>query len=211
MYFEELRKQYESEPLLESTIDPDPFKQLQAWIDAAIAHKIEVPNAMALATVDADHQPSVRMVLLKDLTPHGLTFFTHYESRKGRDLRVYPRASLLFYWAPQHRQVRVEGLVKTIPANESDAYFATRPRDSNLSAMASPQSRPIASRDELLGRIEALRQTWEGKTLERPEHWGGFRLAPESFEFFQGRADRVHDRLRYQRKGTSWVIDRLAP
>jgi pyridoxamine 5'-phosphate oxidase len=195
----------------ESSLADHPSEQLQRWIDEAVSQGLPVPNGMALATVDADGAPSLRMVLLKGLESGGLVFFTNYHSRKACEMAANPRAALLFWWNATHRQVRVEGTTEIIAATESDAYFASRPRESNLSAMASPQSSVVASRAELEAMVEKVRGSWQGRDLERPGNWGGYRLVPESFEFFQGRRDRLHDRLRYRLAGGRWVVERLAP
>jgi pyridoxamine 5'-phosphate oxidase len=150
------------------------------------------------------------VVLLKDID-HGFVFFTNYDSRKGRDLAVNPRAALLLWWQPLHRQVRIEGVVEQISAEESDAYFRTRPRESNLSAMASAQSHVVRDRKALESAVTDLRNHWADRDLERPGVWGGYRLIPNCFEFFQGRADRLHDRLRFLLRGESWAVDRLSP
>jgi pyridoxamine 5'-phosphate oxidase len=169
------------------------------------------PTAMALATVSADGRPSARMVLLKDADTRGFTFFTNYESRKGEELGRNPRASLLFYWRSLERQIRVEGTVSRVAEAESDAYFASRPVESRWSACASAQSRPVVSRDVLEAQVAAVRERF-GEDVPRPAHWGGFRLAPEAVEFWQGRPNRLHDRLRYERMASGgWHRLRLAP
>jgi len=170
---------------------------------------VRAPEAMALASATADGRPSVRMVLLKGFDERGFTFFTGYESRQGRELEENPRAALLFYWDPLGRQVRIEGPVERVAESESDAYFTSRPRGAQISASVSPQSRVVESR----ARLEALAAELEtrGDELPRPPSWGGFRVAPETYEFWQHRANRLHDRLRYRREGGRWVIERLAP
>jgi pyridoxamine 5'-phosphate oxidase len=183
-------------------VRPDPLEQFRQWYGEA---GVEVPEAMALATASADGAPSVRMVLLKQADEHGVVFFTNYESRKGGELAENPRAALLFHWAG--RQVRVEGPVERVPDAESDAYWATRPPRSRAGAYASRQSEVLASRDELERRVA------EAEALDpaRPAHWGGFRLTPRVWEFWQHGDDRLHDRFRYRRDGDGWVIDRLSP
>jgi pyridoxamine 5'-phosphate oxidase len=196
-------------PLDESDLDPQPLRQFAAWFEEAGAAGMRAPEAMALATATADGQPSVRMVLLKGFDERGFVFFTGYESRKGGELTANPRAALLFYWDPLGRQVRIEGPVERVAEAESDAYFASRPRGAQISASVSPQSRVVESRASL----EALAAELEARDgeLPRPPAWGGFRLAPETYEFWQHRANRLHDRLRYRREGGRWVIERLAP
>jgi pyridoxamine 5'-phosphate oxidase len=196
-------------PLDEAGADPDPLRQFAVWFEEAGAAGVRAPEAMALATAAADGSPSVRMVLLKGFDERGFVFFTGYESRKGAELEANPRAALLFYWDPLGRQVRIEGPVERVPEQESDAYFRTRPRGAQISASVSPQSRVVESRASL----EALAAELEarGGELPRPAAWGGFRLAPETYEFWQHRANRLHDRLRYRRDGNDWKIERLAP
>ena len=169
------------------------------------------PDAMALATSGRGGRPSVRMVLLRGVGPRGLLFYTNYLSRKGRELARTPRAAVVFYWADIARQVRVEGRVRRLSAAESDAYFATRPRDARLAAWTSEQSAPIRDRAVLLARFRALRARFAGREVERPPHWGGFRLVPDTYEFWAGRAHRLHDRVRFTRRGERWVRERLAP
>ncbi len=207
--FAELRLQYEGEPLRETDLNENPIVQLETWL--ADAADLALANAMTLATVDANGQPHARVVLLKAFDAQGLVFFTDYTSDKGAQLAQQPRASALFFWGPLSRQVRVLGDIEPVSADISDAYFATRPRASNLSAMASEQSRPIASRAALEARVEALTQASAGKALERPSNWGGYRLQPTAFEFWQGQANRLHDRLLYTFEQNRWVRTRLMP
>jgi pyridoxamine 5'-phosphate oxidase len=197
-------------PLLEDTVDPDPLNQFRRWFDEA-ATVMEAPEAMAVATADAGGRPSVRMVLLKAWGPEGFVFFTNYESRKGRELEVNPYASLLFNWEGTSRQVRIEGPVDRTSDGESDAYFATRPRGSQIGALASRQSRPVAGRSDLDALVEALSEEYEGRTVPRPPWWGGVRIAPVVFEFWQHRDNRLHDRLRYAPDGGGWRVQRLQP
>jgi pyridoxamine 5'-phosphate oxidase len=198
-------------PLREADVDPDPFTQFGAWFDQARAAGVRLPEAAALATATSAGGPSARMVLVKESAPGGFVFFSNYESRKGAELSANPRAALLFYWDPLGRQVRVEGQVTKLGAKQSAAYVRGRPRASQLSALASPQSRLVASRAELERMVSELALSYEASELPVPEDWGGYRLEPEAFEFWQHREDRLHDRLRYRRAPRGWEIDRLAP
>jgi pyridoxamine 5'-phosphate oxidase len=197
-------------PLLESDVDPDPLRQFAIWFAEAGKAGMRAPEAMAVATAAPEARPSVRMVLLKGFDERGFVFFTGYESRKGGELAANPRAALLFYWDPLGRQVRIEGPVERVAESESDAYFASRPRGAQVSASVSPQSRPVSSREELealAGELEAR----EGE-IPRPPGWGGYRVVPETYEFWQHRSNRLHDRLRYTRDGGGdWRIERLGP
>jgi pyridoxamine 5'-phosphate oxidase len=195
--------------LLEADVDPDPLRQFAAWFDDAAAAGVAMPEAMALATATPEGRPSVRMVLLKGFDERGFAFYTGYDSRKGRELAENPRAALLFHWPG--RQVRIEGRVERLPAADSDAYFASRPRASRLSAIASRQSDVVAGREELEARVAELAETFATSEPPRPDRWGGYRLVPETFELWQHRDDRLHDRLRYRRDGGRWLIERLAP
>jgi pyridoxamine 5'-phosphate oxidase len=194
--------------LREADVDPDPLAQFGRWFDEASAAGVYEPEAVALATASAAGAPSARMVLMKGFDERGFRFFTNYESRKGRELEENPRAALLFHWKELARQVRIEGLVERVPPAESAAYFASRALGSRLSAVASPQSRVIGSREELERRVEAL----TGSDPEVPAHWGGYLLDPQVYELWQRGEHRLHDRLRYRRAdGGGWVVDRLAP
>lgn len=210
--FQLIREEYSGTPLSEETIEPDPFRQFGRWLDDVLELDIPLSNGMTLATVDATGQPAARVVLLKSYDEHGLVFFSNYDSRKARELENNPKAAVLFWWQPLQRQVRIEGIVERIAKDESDAYFASRPRASNLSAMGSPQSRVIPGRQWLEEQVKDLSARWADKELVRPEDWGGYRLVPAHFEFWQGRPDRLHDRLCYARQdGEHWQITRLAP
>jgi pyridoxamine 5'-phosphate oxidase len=181
-------------------------------MDDVLELDVPLANAMTLATADATGQPSARIVLLKGFDERGLVFFSNYGSRKGRELENNPKAALLFWWQPLQRQIRIEGVVERTDKDESDAYFMSRPRASNLSAMGSPQSQVIPGREWLEERVAELGAYWADKELVRPEGWGGYRLVPRTFEFWQGRADRLHDRLCYSLDQSGrWCIDRLAP
>lgn len=192
--------------LLEGDVAADPLEQFRRWFAAA-----GEDDRMALATAAPDGSPSVRMVLLKGADEQGFVFFTGYGSRKGGELDANPRAALLFHWAPLGRQVRVEGPVERVSAEESDAYFATRPRGAQLAATASRQGRVLVNRAQLDETVADLEREHVGRDVPRPEHWGGYRLSPETYEFWQHRDDRLHDRLRYTRGGEGWRLERLSP
>lgn len=210
MSISDLRQSYEKNVLVEETAATSPIEQFSHWFDEALAAKVPEPNAMTLATVDQTGQPSARTVLIKGFDAQGFVFFTNYESRKGQDLKQNPRAALLFFWQSLERQVRIEGVIEKVAAKDSDDYFHSRPLGSRLGAWASEQSKPI-TRTELQAREQAFRDRY-GDNPPRPEHWGGYRLVPTSFEFWQGRASRLHDRLRYLPDGNgSWTLDRLSP
>ncbi|MGA2321145.1 MAG: pyridoxamine 5'-phosphate oxidase [Solirubrobacteraceae bacterium] len=198
-------------PLRESDLDGDPLRQFASWFGEAGAAGVREPEAAALATASADGVPSVRMVLVKAFDERGFVFFSSYTSRKGREIAANPRAALLFYWDPLGRQVRIEGPVEHTSAEESAAYIRSRPRSSQLSALASPQSQTVDSREELERRVGELERRYADCELPMPSSWGGFRLAAESLEFWQQRHDRLHDRLRYRRARDRWLIERLAP
>jgi pyridoxamine 5'-phosphate oxidase len=189
----------------------DPIAQFEAWLDDAFAGGLPEPTAMALATADAHGVPSNRMVLLKGVDDRGFTFFTNYRSAKGEDLESNPRAALVFHWQPLGRQVRVAGRVRKVPAAESDAYFVTRPPGSRFSAAASPQSQVIAGREPLEEAVAELVRQWPDGDVPRPRHWGGYRVRPDTIEFWTHRDDRLHDRTRYRRRRGGWAVERLAP
>lgn len=207
----EIEGDAQAEGLSESEVSADPFEQFQCWLDDAIQAGIGEPYAMTLATADRSGKPSARMVLLRGLDARGFSFFTHYDSRKGEELADNPRAALVFFWNELHRQVRVEGAISQVSSAESDAYFQTRPRGSQLSAWASRQDHVIAGRSVLEERMRQLEQQHQGQPVPRPPYWGGYRLVPEVIEFWQSRLNRLHDRLRYQRTAGGWRIERLSP
>ncbi|MFG1920717.1 pyridoxamine 5'-phosphate oxidase [Cryptosporangium sp. NPDC048952] len=206
-----MRVGYERGTLTEDTLADNWFDQFTAWFDEAVAApEIVEPNAMIVATAAANGTPSARTVLLKDADERGLTFYTHYTSRKGRDLTENPRATLLFGWHPLQRQVNVAGTVYRVDPSESDAYWNSRPHGSQLGSAASPQSRVVAGRETLEHAQQELADRYPD-AVPRPETWGGFRVVPHTVEFWQGRPDRLHDRLRFRRDGETWVVERLGP
>ena len=207
-----LRRDYAQRGLRRAELDPDPVAQFNAWLAEAHAQQIIEPNAMTLATVDAAGQPWTRTVLLKICDARGFTFFTNYEGAKARHLAANPRASLTFWWGALERQVNVTGTVEKTSREESDAYFHSRPASSQLGAWASAQSEVVAGRAQLEAQFAAAREKYGETEIPLPPHWGGYRLAPQTIEFWQGRRSRLHDRLRYSRQpGGAWKIERLAP
>jgi pyridoxamine 5'-phosphate oxidase len=206
-----LRKSYEKAELDEASAAADPLRQFELWLHQAIEARLPEPNAMTLATVDADGRPSTRVVLIKGYDERGIVWYTNYGSRKGRDLAANPQAALQFHWVELERVVRIEGRVEKTSAEESDAYFASRPLDSRIGAWASPQSEVIASRAVLVANAARFGARF-ALDPPRPPHWGGYRLRPDRWEFWQGRRSRLHDRLRYSAGGDAgWVRERLAP
>lgn len=207
-----IRQDYVLGNLSESDVDNDPILQFKKWFDEAIHSRVNEPNAMVLSTVSAQHVPSSRIVLLKDVSAEGLVFFTNYESRKGDDMKDNPHVALLFFWPELQRQVRIEGLIEFVDASDSDEYFQSRPKGSRIGALASPQSREIPNRSFLENKVEELSDQYDDNAfVPRPAHWGGYLLRPIYFEFWQGRASRLHDRIVYKKVSDSWKITRLAP
>ncbi len=206
----DLRKSYERAELDESASNPDPLAQFGQWLQEAIAAELPEPNAMTLATVDANLRPSTRVVLIKGLDERGIVWYTNYESRKGQELAGNPYAALQFHWVELERVVRIEGRVEKVSAEQSDAYYASRPLDSRIGAWASPQSQVIPARSVLVANAAKYGAQFLLQP-PRPPHWGGYRLLPDRWEFWQGRKSRLHDRLRYRLDGPAWVRERLAP
>ncbi|QHI97152.1 pyridoxamine 5'-phosphate oxidase [Xylophilus rhododendri] len=206
----DLRKSYEKAELGEQDSDADPLQQFDRWLNEALAAQVPEPNAMTLATVGGDLRPSTRIVLIKGYDARGIVFFTNYDSRKGQELAGNPYAALQFHWVELERVVRIEGRIERTSAEESDAYFASRPLDSRIGAWASPQSQVISSRAVLVANAAKTSARYL-LNPPRPPHWGGFRLVPDGWEFWQGRKSRLHDRLHYRQQGGAWQRERLAP
>ena len=203
--------QYIGELLDPDACDPDPIVEVHRWLQLAVAGGISTPNAMTLATVDAQGRPAARIVLLKEIDERGFVFFSNYDSRKGEDMTAHPAAALVLFWEPLHRQIRIEGSVERVSAETSDAYFASRPRGSQLGAIASPQSRSIPDRETLEGFVATASARYGERAPERPPYWGGYRVIPEMIELWQGQPSRLHDRVRYRKTADGWIRDRLAP
>jgi len=200
-----------AEELDERVIDRDPINQFKRWFDDAVASGMKLPETMTLATATPDGTPSARVVLLKSVDTDGFVFYTNYSSAKARDLEANPAAALVFYWSQFDRQVRVQGVVEHVTPEESQAYFRTRPRESQIGAWASPQSEVIENRETLEARVAELEEIYGDREIECPEHWGGYRVKPTRIEFWKGRLGRLHDRIVYERDGAGWKISRLAP
>lgn len=209
----DLRRDYAHQRLLEETAESDPFRQFQVWFTQAVTAEVLEPNAMTLATVTPEGKPAARVVLLKDFDAQGFVFYTNCHSRKGQELAQTPFAALVFWWGALERQVRIEGAIALVSPEEADAYFQSRPRGSQLGAWVSDQSQVIPNRMVLEQRLQELEQTYGDRPIPRPPHWGGYRLSPTYFEFWQGRSNRLHDRLCYRHIDSSpaWVRERLSP
>lgn len=201
----------QNEVLDELAVDRDPVQLFRRWLDDAIAAGLKLPEAMTLATATSDGRPSARVVLLKHVDDHGFVFYTNYRSAKARDLDNNPQAALVFYWSQFDRQVRIEGTAQRTSTEESTGYFKTRPRESQIGALASPQSEVIESREVLEARVAELEELYCDRDIECPEHWGGYRVKPSRIEFWKGRLGRLHDRIIYERADSEWEISRLAP
>jgi pyridoxamine 5'-phosphate oxidase len=206
-----LRREYTTHGLRRADLDPDPIRQFALWFTAAVEAGIGEVNAMTLATVSDQNQPSARVVLLKGYSHHGFVFYTNYDSEKGRNLKQNPNASLVLHWKELERQIRIDGAAKKTSREESKRYFHSRPSGSQLGAWASRQSQVIDSRRILEARLAELEERFAGKEIPLPPNWGGYILQPERMEFWQGRANRLHDRFRYMREGDTWRLERLAP
>lgn len=213
MSLADMRRDYQQNGLREEDLVADPIRQFQVWMDVAIAAELPEPNAMTLATATLDGRPSARMVLLKEIDQTGFVFFTNYLSRKGQEIAANPYVALVVFWVELERQIRVEGRIAPLAAAASDAYFHSRPRGSQLGSAASPQSQVVTSRDDLELRVQHLSDQYPEQIIPRPSHWGGYHVTPATIEFWQGRTNRLHDRLRYRRvtEADPWQIERLAP
>ena len=207
----DLRKDYTLNGLDQTDVSPDPIVQFQQWFAAALAAGVHEPNAMHLATINPEGRPEGRIVLVKGVDAAGFSFYTNYNSQKGTSLGANPMASLTFFWPELERQVRIEGWVEKVSETESDTYFNSRPRGSQLGAWVSQQSQVIAGRDVLTSQQEELENRFNGQPIPRPPHWGGFRVIPDKIEFWQGRPSRLHDRIRYRLEAGTWVIERVSP
>ncbi len=208
----DLRREYRLQTLDQSAVSPDPIEQFSRWWQDVMTSELSEPNGMTLATATPTGKPSARIVLLKSFDQRGFVFYSNYESRKGQDLAHNPQAALVFWWDPLERQVRIEGTVKQVDPSESDAYFQSRPRGSQIGAWASNQSQEVSGRETLEQRYRELDQAHAAQdTLPRPSHWGGYRLVPTLIEFWQGRPSRLHDRICYIKSGEQWILKRLSP
>lgn len=207
----QMRHEYISRPFNEDRVAGDPITQFRQWFDQAVESEQPDPEAMTLSTATPDGRVTARIVLLKGCDDRGFVFFTNYESRKSREIMSNPRAALTFYWHALHRQVRIEGIVERVSVEESEAYFQTRPRGSQIGAWASPQSEEIATREELERRVAEIEERFRDRPVSCPPFWGGFRVRPERIEFWQGRESRLHDRILYSLRDGHWRVSRLAP
>lgn len=206
-----MRVEYTFDALHEDDVHADPFVQFGRWFQAAVDARLDLPNAMVLATAGGDGRPAARYVLLKEFDEDGFVFYTHADSPKGRQLEENPRAALVFYWHPMHRQVRIEGSVEMLEEEKAEGYFQSRPRGSQVSARVAPQSSRLESRDHLQRRAQEVEREFDGAPVPRPGNWRGYRVRPEVIEFWQGQENRLHDRLEYRRRAKGWTVTRLAP
>lgn len=207
----DIRTNYQKFELTEQTVDKDPFRQLALWLKEAVSGQTPDPTAMILSTIDQDGNPESRVVLLKEITPEGLIFFTNYQSKKGQQISENQHVSVVFFWAETERQVRIKGIAEKIPESDSEGYFLSRPVESQLGAWASPQSQIIEDRRVLDENYSRYQEYFHHNELKKPPHWGGFLIRPEYFEFWQGRSNRLHDRIEFCLSQDQWIINRLAP
>lgn len=210
-YLNSVRRDFANRPLDESSVSGNPYDLFEKWFEEAVGAQILDPYAMIISTSSKDNQPSSRVVYMRDMVDGGLVFYTNYNSDKAADLEVNPKISALFFWGELERQIRVEGWVVKAGDDVSDKYFASRPRESQIGAWASEQSSVIVNRAELEKKVEELTKKFEGKEVPRPQHWGGFIIQPQRFEFWQGRPNRLHDRLKFEKENNSWKLSRLSP
>lgn len=210
-YINNIRRDFSSKQLDESTVGKDPYKLFGQWFEEAVGSQILDPYAMVISTVSKENKPSSRVVYLRDISENGLVFYTNYESHKGNDLESNPNISILFFWVELERQIRIDGKVSVLDPAKSDLYFSGRPRESQIGAWTSDQSRIIESRKFLEDRYKEFEAKFENKKVDRPKHWGGYLIEPTSFEFWQGRPSRLHDRVKFLHSGSDWKIVRLAP
>lgn len=207
----DIRTNYQKFELNEETVNNDPILQLTAWLNDAIENQKADPTAMVLSTIDREGNPESRIVLLKELKAEGLIFFTNYDSKKGQQISMHPQVSVVFFWPEMERQIKIKGNVEKISENDSENYFLSRPLESQLGAWASPQSRVIKNRQILEENYIHFQRYFQEHEIKKPPHWGGYLIRPEYFEFWQGRANRLHDRIEFQKSGETWIIQRLAP